>query len=225
MPVNKRQGGFTLLEIMVAMAIFSLLSLASWAVLSGVLRTQEQTRLADQRIRTLSQAMLALAADIQGYVPRRSRIDNAILALSNDAFTLTTYQPEPDECCTADLQRVRWFVENNTLYRAVARYPDNPQELTPTPVLDGITGMSFRYFLKTWQQPGGRQSLRFDDPTALPQALEITLAQTDGSTLVRRFLLNDSWPDGSSSTPEKADTAAKNTAATQKSTAARTSTP
>lgn len=225
MPAANKQHGFTLLEIMVAMAIFSLLSLASWAVLSGVLRTQEQTRLADQQIRALSQAMLTLATDIQGFVPRRSRIDNAILTLSNDTLALTTYQPEADACCASDLQRVRWFIADNTLYRAVARYPDNPQEQASSPILSDVTGISFRYFQASWQQTGGRRPQVFDDPTALPQALEITFTLTDGSTLTRRFLLNDRWPEGNLPTTEKTDSAAKTPAAAEKGVAAETTTP
>jgi general secretion pathway protein J len=202
---SNRQDGFTLIELMVAIAIFTLLGLASAMVLSGVLRAHERTGEADQQLRLLGLAMTQLSDDIDNFVPRQSRFTGAILSLNNNTFMLTTRLADDavSDCCAPDLQRVRWFLNGDTLYRAVAIYPDNPKEQRPEAVLHNIRTMQMRYFQKRWQQPPSNETLIYNAQSSQrPTGLEMTLTLNDDTSLTRRFLLTSTRPGTGNTTDE-----------------------
>ena len=58
------QRGFTLLEVIVAMAIFSLLGLATYQMLDRVLRSDQRIGLHEQQLRQLQRAMSVLERDL-----------------------------------------------------------------------------------------------------------------------------------------------------------------
>ncbi|WP_054181099.1 type II secretion system minor pseudopilin GspJ [Trabulsiella odontotermitis] len=209
---SNKQRGFTLLEVLVATTIFSLLSLASWAVLSGVLRTHERTRNADWHTRQISNVMTQLSDDINGFVPRQSRATGAVLSVADRSLTLSVRlaHSSTNDCCAPALQRVRWFLDGDTLYRAVAEYPDNPAEQTITPMISGVSALTLRYYDQGWQQPAGRNGTLFTRKSALPGGLEVSFTLADNQTLTRRFLLTGKWPDDSgTATPKSDDTQQK----------------
>jgi len=62
-------AGFTLLEVLLAIAIFASLSLAAYEVLQGVLRNDEVTRNQVSRLGEVQRASAVLARDFQQAVP------------------------------------------------------------------------------------------------------------------------------------------------------------
>ena len=58
------QSGFTLLELVIAMAIFALLGLASWGLFDGVVRVQQGTRAHEREFRSLQRAMAMIERDL-----------------------------------------------------------------------------------------------------------------------------------------------------------------
>ena len=64
-----KQGGFTLLELMVAMAIFAMLAVAGWQVFDGVTRARERAQYHADQLAVLQYAYLQLQQDMAQIVP------------------------------------------------------------------------------------------------------------------------------------------------------------
>src|SRR5690606_39956370 len=63
--VMPRAAGFTLLELLIAIAIFGLVGMATYQMLTSVLRSDGATRLQEQRLRELVRAMAAFERDVR----------------------------------------------------------------------------------------------------------------------------------------------------------------
>ena len=59
-----RQAGFTLLELVIALAIFALLGLASWTLFDGVVRVQRSTMTHEGEFRRLQRAVAVIERDL-----------------------------------------------------------------------------------------------------------------------------------------------------------------
>lgn len=69
----KRSAGFTLLELLIAIAIFALLALGTYRMLDSVLASDRATRAQEQQLRELVRAMAAIERDLQQVNPRPVR--------------------------------------------------------------------------------------------------------------------------------------------------------
>ena len=65
----KLQRGFTLLELMVAMAIFAMLAVAGWQVFDGVNRARERAQRHADNLAVLQYAYLQLQQDMAQIIP------------------------------------------------------------------------------------------------------------------------------------------------------------
>jgi type II secretion system protein J len=59
-----RQAGFTLLELVIALAIFALLGLASWTLFDAVVRVQRSTMTHEGEFRRLQRAVAVIERDL-----------------------------------------------------------------------------------------------------------------------------------------------------------------
>ena len=76
--IARNQSGFTLVEILVAMAIFALIAVGSVTMLSAV---TTQNELSDERMKALQdmqRAMLIIERDFLQMVPRKTRVDGDV---------------------------------------------------------------------------------------------------------------------------------------------------
>lgn len=81
------QRGFTLLELMVAMAIFAMLAVAGWQVFDGVTRARERAQVHADNLAVLQYAYLQIQQDMGQMVAyQASSTDNA--NISNDNTTV-----------------------------------------------------------------------------------------------------------------------------------------
>ena len=113
---HEATAGFTLLELLIAIAIFALLALATYRMFDSVMQTDQATRVQEQRMRELVRAMGALERDLTQAVERPVRDelgDNRGAFLSegeNDQiveFTRGGWR-NPLGQARSRLQRVRW---------------------------------------------------------------------------------------------------------------------
>lgn len=65
----RQQRGFTLLELMVAMAIFAMLAVAGWQVFDGVSRARERAQFHADHLAVLQYAYLQLQQDMSQIIP------------------------------------------------------------------------------------------------------------------------------------------------------------
>jgi general secretion pathway protein J len=121
-------GGFTLIELVVAMAIFAMLALAGWTVFDGLMRTRERATAHAEQLSTWQMTYGQLLRDLSQAVPRPIQTSNGVdPALISDgqfiAFTRTGVI-DPRVGMAGGLARVRYEIQNGQLVRLSLNQPD-----------------------------------------------------------------------------------------------------
>jgi general secretion pathway protein J len=185
-----RSRGFTLLEILIALAIFALLAVMAYSGLSSVLRTREIT---DARADALNQLVMAnrlLARDLEQVVPRPIRDEygdtqppllggstiGRIIELTRGGWR------NPAGQLRSTLQRVAYRVDEESLIREYWVTLDRAQESEPLEqtLLDGVQSVTLRFLddKQTWHTEWPPLGLNEADNAGelnLPLATEVTL--------------------------------------------------
>ncbi|MDD1004262.1 MULTISPECIES: type II secretion system protein J [Pseudomonas] len=186
--MNNRQEGFTLIEVMVAIMLMAIVSLIAWRGLDSVTRAdmhlQASTEHTEALLRTLHQLErdIALRASIELREPllndnddERSGQPAAISVRSADDQSFRLDVIRSAATSQNGLQRVRWWLKDQTLYRAAAtprdRYP-LPAPKQAVAVLDSISDLQVRVWEPEmgWRQLSGNRKEN-------PQGLEIRLTR------------------------------------------------
>lgn len=188
----KNQHGFTLIEVMVAILLMAVVSLIAWRGLDSVTRAdghlQASGEQSDSLLRALNQLQrdVDMRAGIELTEPKKVGVDDepltappAVTVRSSDSkgFRLDVIRSAADQ--PGALQRVRWWVKGDTLYRAVAEarsgYP-LPAPRNGVAVLDGVSDVQVRVWEvdRGWRQLSGN---RREDPLGLEIRLSRETAQ------------------------------------------------
>jgi len=193
-------AGFTLLEVLLAIAIFASLSLAAYEVLQGVLRNDEVTRNQVSRLGEVQRAFAVLARDFQQAVPRPVRVSGeattevirvnpAELQSEADAVALvhTGWLNPGAQLPRSNLQWVGFRLKEGKLQRLSYLFPDpvigtEPQEAT---LLTRVTGFKLRYWQNRWLEI-------WSDTSRLPTGIELTVELEDYGAIRRVFTLVES---------------------------------
>lgn len=94
----RSQYGFTLLELMVAMAIFAMLAVAGWQVFDSVNRARERAQFHADNLAVLQYAYLQLQQDMGQIIPYRAATtqqNNAINTSTSGSNQANEIAPEP----------------------------------------------------------------------------------------------------------------------------------
>jgi general secretion pathway protein J len=148
-------GGFTLVEVLVAMAITALVAVVAYSALSAALTSAERLRVSAQRAQEIGQVMTMLSRDIR-QITNRPVIDEfgqrtpAVVGgeLGRDMLTLTRAGWHNSTAAPrGTLQRVHWWVEEETLWRGYFPVLDRTPgtERIETAVLDGVERFEVRF--------------------------------------------------------------------------------
>jgi general secretion pathway protein J len=200
--------GFTLLELLIAIAIFALLGLATYRMLDSVLRIDSATRAHEQQLRELVRAIAAFERDVLQVVVRPVRDPfgdprPALLGEEADGAALELTRVgwrNPLGRVRASEQRVRWQLSGEQWQRRYWNVLDQAQDSQPQvqQALDGVTRMRMRYldgagaWYGSWPPPGTRGDDALEE---LPQALELTLEHRHYGELRRLLRLPDVLPE------------------------------
>ncbi len=107
----QRQQGFTLLEIMIALTIFAVISLLAWQILDGAMRTSNATDVAATRLNQLQRAYNLLERDFFQLQARAPRNEPDVFVQSKDGLALTTLNGVSGQ---VQLERVRWRLKDKS---------------------------------------------------------------------------------------------------------------
>lgn len=174
-----KQRGFTLLEMMLALTLFSLVALAGYQLLQTHLRSQAQLVEDVARMSFLTRLFSLLERDLQhALIPANGGIALAepsfVAGTGNDLLALVRRSSVNSN---AALQRVRWRLSNTTL----SRYSGDP--LQPTAHFNDVTAVNLRFY------SAGRWQARWQAGFALPEAIEVTVTLRNSGALQRIVLL------------------------------------
>ncbi|NWN46431.1 type II secretion system minor pseudopilin GspJ [Pseudomonas sp. MAFF 301514] len=193
------QHGFTLIEVMVAIMLMAIVSLIAWRGLDSVSRAdshlQSSTEQTQALLRTLNQLErdLALRASIELRTPGLTEDEQpddlpavSVRSSDNQDFQLNVIRSAaPPEI---GLQRVRWWLDGDTLYRATSaasdRYP-LPAPKKAVAALSGISDLQVRFWEagKGWRQLAGN---RKNDPLGLE--IKLTRQTSQGEERYRQVV-------------------------------------
>jgi len=187
----RRLRGFTLLELLVAIALFAVVAGLAYGGLDALSRGSVQLGDAAERLAQVQRSMDILARDLRQATVRSVRDEQGrrLPALAGDAHRLeltrggygnTLDQPR------AELERVGYLRRDDGLQRLHYAVLDRAGPLQPRSdmLLDGVQALELRYLgadgreHEAWPPPRG-------DHAALPRAIELRLTLSDYGSLRR----------------------------------------
>lgn len=208
---QRRSSGFTLLEVMVAIATTAAIAAVAYSVVSAVSRAAEGQLEEAERLADLQLAMSIVERDLKQAIARPvvDELDNQLPALLSNSrfgalveFSRVGWQ-NPLQLPRGGVQRVRYTLEDEQLWRENWQVLDRVSEsrLQRALLFDGVEEVQLRFldvddsvrvrrlddqWESRWPDidPGGEVNLY-----ALPGAIELTITLKDWGEVRRVFLL------------------------------------
>ncbi|PKH22203.1 type II secretion system protein GspJ [Enterobacterales bacterium CwR94] len=181
---NGSQRGFTLLEMMLALTIFALISLAGWQILQTMQRSQQQTREHQQQLTELARAFALIEHDLQhALIPIEAvtqRKSTPAFQAGNGPLVLKLTRRNwlnPQSQARSALQHVAWRIDAQQLSRV------NLSASSPALTFPSISKATLRFYT------AGRWQTEWNASFALPEAIEITLRVQGWGDVTRLFRL------------------------------------
>lgn len=200
------QGGFTLLEVLVAVAITALIGVGIWQVMSGVIKARTTVDSVSDRFEKLQRAMLLIERDIVQVVNRPIRgaygdKQFALTSLGDTYFIQLTRQGwrNPLDDPRSELQRVAYSLEGQTLHRWQWQVLDRAQDSKPVDqtLLDNVISVKVRFmnqegnWVDQWPEEVPGQAPPKPETASLPSAIELTLDLKRFGRVKRVWVLPD----------------------------------
>ena len=181
--MNKPQAGFTLLELVIAIAIFSLLGIGCWRLFDGVVRAERSSSAHEQSLRSLQRAVALIERDVLQV--QTSRRNPGVVLYPHQLNLRRGNWRNPLGQPRSELQDISYRLENGVLWR-YSRGLDLPG-LQKQQLLSDVRKVSWRLFdsntgwRSEWPGAGGVRN-------KAPRALELQLSVGRFEN-VRRVLL------------------------------------
>tara|TARA_B110000014_G_scaffold68091_1_gene46534 strand:+ start:2116 stop:2745 length:630 start_codon:yes stop_codon:yes gene_type:complete len=194
---NLKEQGFTLLEVLIAIAIFSVISLTSFTLLDTVLRGEESSKLRTEKNNELQTAFIVIERDLTQIARRTVRLNGEapteqFLQADNDnyvsdgeglAFVRHGWSNPGLLLPRSDLQAVAYRLSDEKLERLHFNFVDavNGEEPKSRILMNEVTSLTFEYYYdKKWQ----KELLSSKLPRAIAMEVEVR-----GFGIIRRQFL------------------------------------
>lgn len=215
---NSFATGFTLLEMLVAIAIFALLGIAANSVLQTVLKNDAVTKTFTEKLIAMQKSFAVISRDLSQMVARTPRLtesdrsqqifqvgENVLESHSQGLIFYRTGWLNPEGILPrGTIQNVAYVHHEDKLERWFFPYPDPilGDEPKKTVLMTGVLSVKYAFFINDkWQENA--------DGKTLPKAIAIELDIEGLGNIQRKFLLSQ-WsdiknlkPDSESSKDEK----------------------
>jgi general secretion pathway protein J len=192
---NKR--GFTLLEILIALFVFTIVSIIMVSALHNISNTQSATEKQSARLDQLQLAMLILSRDIEQTINRpilnsQGAQDGPLIGTKNSiTFTHAGLANPLGQLHRSTLQRARYSLKNDTLVRetwdVLDQTPDS--QIHARNLLNAVSELHFEYlddkgkFQTEWPTVGQSQ-------IPLPRAVRVSLTIKKWGKLSQLYLIS-----------------------------------
>lgn len=194
---HKNIKGFTLLEVLVAVFIFTIAAVIMTSALHNVLNMQSETEAKASRLAELQMSFLMLSRDIEQALDRpitnaKNTRENAFIGTaSNITLTRGGFQNPDSRLNRSTLQRIRYTMQNEQLVRVTWPVLDQVAATQPNTrsLLSSISDIRFEYlddhgtFRHDW--PPSNQS----NSPPLPRGVRITLTLNHWGKITQFYLI------------------------------------
>lgn len=193
------EGGFTLLELVIAIAIFGLMSVMAYSGLSSVLNTRDYADRQADRLGELQKAFSILGRDVEQAVNRPVRDNYGAVTLpllgggyGSAVLELThTGGRNPMGQQRSSLQRVAYLFADGKLQRQGWQVLDRSIDSAPlqSQLLTKVKKVELRFMDENhqWQPQWPSVTAAPGAPPTLPRAVEVTVELEDWGRLSRIF--------------------------------------
>jgi len=194
-----RQTGFTLLELLVALAIFGLLAVMAYGGLNNVMTVRKGVEQHADRLTHLQTAFLWLGRDIEQTVDRTVRDEygeplRALYGVEEGNIRLELTHAgwrNPAGRARSNLQRVAYGLRDGALVRYYWQVLDRAQDAQAleTVLLDGVNKLEIRYLDadQQWHTVWPATALGGEVFAGQPIGVEVTLETDQEGSITRLF--------------------------------------
>ncbi|HHC75168.1 MAG TPA: type II secretion system protein GspJ [Thiothrix sp.] len=199
-PIKKHIIGFTLIELMIALAIFAIMATLAYGGLDSVMRADQANKQQLDDLKQIQRAFLFIEKDLRqlqnravttAYAENKAafindNVDSNLLEISVGGYA------NPAGVARSSIQRVRYVLVDDSLQRWLWQYPDYPESDDPLkiPLLAQVERVSFQALEQDDsgdQNQAGRNTSDQSDETSnpIPKAIEVTIEHKKLGELTR----------------------------------------
>ncbi len=200
--MKRHSRGFTLIEVLVALAILASLTIAAYQVLNQVQRSNVVSQESEKRLGEIQKALAIMDSDFRQMASRQFRnqgeepgsqllwMQDGLLSSDSVGILFTRHgwiNPQM-QFPRGDIIKVGYRLTGERLERVWWRYPDTVagDNGIVRPLLTQVESIAFRlYFHHQWVD-------RWEDKGVLPEAISVKLTLKDYGEIERIYLVSGS---------------------------------